>query len=151
MLARRPTKGTKIERIWAIADEQTKRNNRRASRQDVIAQAVAEGLHPATASTQYNAWKQAQGAERTPVAETASFPIQIREAGRIVLPAELRAELGVGEGDTLLATVKGGVLRLQTRAAALRALQEKARKLVAPGTLVSDELIAERRAAAADE
>lgn len=151
MLIRRPTKGTRTERVWAIADEQTRRAGRLATRAAVIAQATAEGLQAGTASTQYNAWKRAQRDKDVPVSRSAPVALQIKEAGRIVLPAELRAALGVAEGDTLLATVEDGALRMQTRLAALRALQEKAKTLVAPGTLVSDELIAERKAAAAEE
>lgn len=151
MLSRRPAKGTKIERVWAIADEQTKRYGRLASRADVISQAVSEGIHPGTASTQHNAWKHhvQAGAPRRRTA--GPFPLQIKEAGRIVLPSELRAALGVNEGDTLLASVEDGKLSLRTREDAVRALQAKARKLVEPGTLVSEELINERRRAAMDE
>ena len=77
--------------------------------------------------------------------------LQIKEAGRIVLTAELRAAMGVAEGDTVLAKVSDGELRLYRRDTAIRALQERARQLVAPGTLVSDELIKERRDEAANE
>lgn len=152
MLSRRPTKGTKVERVWSIADEQTKRSGRLASRAEVIAQAVSEGIHPGTASTQHNAWKRhQQAASSTRPGVLAPVPLQIKEAGRIVLPSELRAALGVSEGDTLLASIEDGRLSLQTRLDAVRALQAKARKLVEPGTLVSEELIAERRRAAAAE
>ena len=152
MLDRRPTKGTKIERVWAIADEQTKRSGRLASRADVISQAVSEGIKPGTASTQHNAWKRHMQ-KTTPARSRAvgPLPLQIKEAGRIVLPSELRAALGVSEGDTLLASVEDGKLSLRTRGDAVRALQAKARKLVQPGTLVSDELVSERRRAAASE
>lgn len=151
MLGRRPTKGTRIERVWAIADEQTKRSGRLASRADVISQAVSEGIHPGTASTQHNAWKRHRQATAARPTTVGPLPLQIKEAGRIVLPSELRAALGVGEGDTLLASVEDGKLSLRTRDDAVRALQAKARKLVEPGTLVSDELISERRRAAAGE
>lgn len=152
MLSRRPTKGTKIERVWAIADEQTKRSGQLASRADVISQAVSEGIKPGTASTQHNAWK--RHIQKTPPAHSRTvgpLPLQIKEAGRIVLPSELRTALGVSEGDTLLASVEDGKLSLRTRDDAVRALQAKARKLVQPGTLVSDELVSERRQAAAGE
>lgn len=151
MLNRRPSKGTKVERVWAIADEQTKRSGRLASRAEVISQAVAEGIHPGTASTQHNLWKRHQLTVKSPPSTFGPVPLQIKEAGRIVLPFELRKVLGVTEGDTLLASVENGRLSLRTRENAVRALQKKARSLVPPGTLVSDELIAERRRAAADE
>jgi len=149
---RRPSKGTKIERVWAIADEQTKRTGRLAARKEVISQAVSEGIHPGTASTQHNAWKRQQDAVASSLpGKLGPMAIQIKEAGRIVLPFEMRAALGISEGDTLLASIEGRSLRLRTRDDAVRALQAKARKLVEPGTLVSEELIAERRRSSADE
>lgn len=151
MLNRRPTKGTKIERVWAIADEQTKRSGRLAARADVIAQAQSEGIHPGTASTQHNAWKRHRQSNAARPTAAGPLALLIKEAGRIVLPAELRTALGVVEGDTLIASVEDGRLSLRKREDAVRALQAKARNLVEPGTLVSDELISERRRAAATE
>lgn len=153
--ARRPTRGSKTGRVWAVADEITKRAGRPATRAEVISQILAEGGNPGTASTQYNGWK-----KHVPTPDTQSkslrppvgpIPLQIKEAGRIVLTAELRAAMGVAEGDTVLAKVSDGELRLYRRDKAIRALQERARKLVAPGTLVSEELIRERRDEAASE
>ena len=148
----RPAKGTKIERVWTIADERTRLTGRVASRADVIAQAVAEGLNAGTASTQYAAWKRSRPPIRSrrgvAVGTTA---IQIKDAGRIVLPAELRAAIGASEGDTLLASVEGGAIKLVRRDDAIRRLQAKARSLVPSGTLVSDELIAERRKESGNE
>lgn len=146
LTSRRPTKGTKVERVWMIADERTRQAGRLASRADVIAQAVAEGLNPGTASTQYNAWRRSQPVGRTRRGRSApTVSIQVKDAGRIVLPAELRAAIGVAEGDTLLASAEDGVIKLFRRSDAIRRLQAKARSLVPEGTLVSEELIAERR------
>ena len=71
--------------------------------------------------------------------------------GRIVVPAELRSQLGFGEGDRLIARIEDGELRIST----IRANLERARRIVqryvpADRDLVA-ELIAERRADAARE
>jgi bifunctional DNA-binding transcriptional regulator/antitoxin component of YhaV-PrlF toxin-antitoxin module len=152
---RRPTRGSKTGRVWAVADEITKQAGRPATRAEVISQILAEGGNAGTASTQYNDWKKQfpQLAEQTqsPQAPLGPIPLQIKEAGRIVLTAELRAAMGVAEGDTVLAKVTDGELRLYRRDQAIRALQKRAKQLVASGTLVSDELIRERRDEAASE
>lgn len=44
--------------------------------------------------------------------ETRSYPVQIGERGRVVLPAPLRRELGVDEGDHLLLVVDENAVRL---------------------------------------
>lgn len=77
--------------------------------------------------------------------------IRIREGGRIVIPAAVRAALGVGPGDDLIAVVEDGELRLTTRAAKLRRLQERVRLLDKGSGSVVDEFIAERRAEAERE
>ncbi len=79
------------------------------------------------------------------------FSVVVKGAGRVLLPAEVRAALGVVEGDTLQGMVKDGQLTLQTPATALRRMQQKVRQLVPPGVSLVDELIAERRAENARE
>src|SRR2546423_7188369 len=128
---RRPMRGSKTGRVWAVADEITQRTGRPATRAEVVSQILAEGGNAGTASTQYNDWKKQLprpelGRTRSPV---GPIPLQIKEAGRIVLTAELRAAMGVAEGDTVLAKVSDGELRLYRRDAAIRALQERARQL----------------------
>jgi AbrB family looped-hinge helix DNA binding protein len=70
----------------------------------------------------------------------------LREGGRVVIPAAMREALGVGPGDELLARVANGELRLTTRAAAIRRIQERLAKYKKPGESVVDEFLAERRA-----
>lgn len=75
-------------------------------------------------------------------------PVRVLEGGRIVIPARIRKELGIKEGDTLRVHVEDGVVRLETAARQLR----RAQALLAPylhGPSLADELIAERRAEAA--
>ncbi len=76
---------------------------------------------------------------------------QIGEKGRIVIPAAMREALGIGVGDSVILTVKDDELRISTIRGRIRRVQERASRYVKPGTLVSDELSAERREAAKHE
>ena len=78
--------------------------------------------------------------------EPIYFSVVVKEAGRMLLPAEVRTALGVGEGDTLRGVVQDGKLTLQTSATAIRHTQEWVAKHVPQGVSLVDELIAERRA-----
>ena len=72
------------------------------------------------------------------------------DKGQIALPAEVRQRLGLKEGDELLLTFEGNRLILESEAALLNHLYQE---VGAPSTntLVSDELIRERREEAAKE
>lgn len=69
----------------------------------------------------------------------------------MVIPAEMRAALGVGEGDVLSGRVVDGELRLLSKEAAVRKAQELVRQYIPEGVSLVDELIEERRAEAARE
>jgi bifunctional DNA-binding transcriptional regulator/antitoxin component of YhaV-PrlF toxin-antitoxin module len=71
--------------------------------------------------------------------------IQIGAGGRVVIPSEMRAALGVTDGDTLQARVVDGELRLMSRETALRYAQNLVRQYIPEGVSLVDELIAERR------
>lgn len=75
--------------------------------------------------------------------------VRIGTQGRLVLPRELREQLGAEEGATYLAHVDDGRLVLESRDAVLRRLQDRTRQ--AEGDGVVEELLAERRRAATDE
>jgi AbrB family looped-hinge helix DNA binding protein len=62
-----------------------------------------------------------------------------------VIPAELRRELGLEPGETLMARVESGRLVLEPRDAILARLRSEVRAARSPGTSAVDELIAERR------
>lgn len=68
--------------------------------------------------------------------------------GRIVIPVEIRRSLGLREGSELLAIVEGDSVVLMPRAAVKRRLRSI---FAGVGTSMREELIAERRAAAAEE
>lgn len=77
--------------------------------------------------------------------------LKIGEAGRIVIPAEMRAAMMVKPGDTVTAQVVGGEFRIVSPKVALKRVQSVARQFKRPGVSAVDELIAERRAEARRE
>lgn len=72
--------------------------------------------------------------------------------GRVVIPAALRLQLGMRDGDQLIWTVRDGELVATTRRAQLAKAQALFRQFVpADAPSLADELIADRRAEAARE
>lgn len=71
--------------------------------------------------------------------------------GRVLLPADMRADMDVAEGDVLTAWLKDGEMRVHSHLHGLRRVQTEASSTAKPGVYASDELIAERRAEAAQE
>ena len=73
------------------------------------------------------------------------------QQGRLVIPADIREQLGLQPGDELqLDVVADGQLVLQRKQDAARALRGSLAAL-APGRSLVDELLTERRAEAARE
>ena len=77
--------------------------------------------------------------------------VQIGAGGRLVIPADMRAIMGVSDSDILHARVVDGELRLISRQTALHRAQELVRQYVPKGVSLVDELIAERRTEARRE
>ena len=77
----------------------------------------------------------------------AHATLKIDSAGRIVIPAEMRAAMMVKPGDKVAAQVVDGEFRIVSPGVALKRVQAFAREWKAknPGVSVVDELIAERR------
>jgi len=73
---------------------------------------------------------------------------RLSEKGRLVIPEAMREALGMGVGDVIDLRVVDGELSIATLRSRILRVQERARRYVKPGTLVSDELSAERREAA---
>jgi AbrB family looped-hinge helix DNA binding protein len=65
--------------------------------------------------------------------------------GRIVIPAEMRKELGLRAGESVFLDVEDGALRVESYSARIRRIQNEFAEYIQPGRLLSDELIAERR------
>jgi AbrB family looped-hinge helix DNA binding protein len=70
--------------------------------------------------------------------------VRVGPQGRIVIPAVVREELGVGPGQELLARVEDGRLVLERREDTVRRLKGRFAHVPA-GRLLSEELIVERR------
>lgn len=76
--------------------------------------------------------------------------IRVGEQGRIVIPAHIRRELSIDIGSTLVARIEKDQLILEKRDAVLERLQARFMKVPTRISL-AEELIAERRAEAANE
>ena len=107
------------------------------------------GGNPNTANTQFQLWKAEYEARLRPSDSPRTYSVQVKENGRVLLPAELRSALGVSEGETLSATVVGGELRLVPQAVALRRARELVRQAIPADARLVDGLIEERRKDAA--
>lgn len=70
--------------------------------------------------------------------------------GRLVIPAEIRAALGLEPGDRLHLSTRGSTLTLERQPEAVAELRRFARDVATSRSFV-EELLAERRAAAASE
>ena len=70
---------------------------------------------------------------------------QLTENGRILIPAEMRRELGMRAGDQVVLSVCGKELRVMTLRERVAQAQQRIRRHFAPGTTMSDRLIQERR------
>ena len=66
--------------------------------------------------------------------------------GRVVLPRAVREAAGLTTGSGLIASVEAdGTIRLEKVSIRIARLQDRFAKYEVPGSLASDELIAERR------
>ncbi len=80
-----------------------------------------------------------------------AVPLRIGPQGRVVIPAELRRELEIEPGETLMAHVESHRLVFERREQILERLRGELRGTLQPGASAVDELIAERRAEALRE
>ena len=71
--------------------------------------------------------------------------------GRVVIPVEYRRALGLEEGDPVVLQLRNGVVRMLSRAEAIREAQDLVARHTAGKRSLVDELIAERRAESARE
>ncbi len=73
---------------------------------------------------------------------------KIVSGGRLQLPADVRRALGVKDGDSVVLEMKDGELRVRSYDIALANARAILRKYIPEDVILSDELIADRRAAA---
>jgi len=71
--------------------------------------------------------------------------------GRLQVPADIRRELGLKDGDAVRMEVVDGVLRVRPFKAVLEEVRAMLRAEITPGVSLVDELIADRRAEAERE
>lgn len=69
--------------------------------------------------------------------------------GRLQVPADIRRELGLADGDQVVMQVVDGALQVRPARDALKRIQDMLRPYAPRDGLVSEELIAERRAESA--
>jgi AbrB family looped-hinge helix DNA binding protein len=77
--------------------------------------------------------------------------VKVSETGRLSLPVEVRRQLGIEKGGTLLLETVDGEIHLTTLRERVRRIQARARELLADRPLSSDDLIRWRREEAARE
>jgi AbrB family looped-hinge helix DNA binding protein len=79
----------------------------------------------------------------------AAYETTVDANGRIVLPAALRHQLGLGPGDDVVLRLEHDGVRVTSRAAAIREAQALVRQHARPGVSLVQELLAWRREEAA--
>ena len=74
---------------------------------------------------------------------------KIVSGGRVQLPADVRRQLSLVEGDIVSIEVVNGEVHLRPMRESIKRMQERMKPYRIAGKSIVDELIAERRAAAA--
>jgi AbrB family transcriptional regulator, stage V sporulation protein T len=75
-----------------------------------------------------------------------TYQAKVISGGKIVIPAELRRQMGINEGDTLVLEEEGdGRIVLKIYKQVVREVQEEVRRMLPPGVSLVDDLLAERR------
>ena len=76
---------------------------------------------------------------------------RIVSGGRLQIPADVRKQLALADGDDMRLEVIDGELRVRSLHAIIKAIQAEVRTYVPDDVSLADELIADRRAEAARE
>jgi antitoxin PrlF len=77
--------------------------------------------------------------------------LTIASNGRVVIPANMRAQMGLSEGGKVVARIENGAVILESIEAAIQRAQNMVRRYVPVGTPLVAELIDERHKAAERE
>lgn len=80
-----------------------------------------------------------------------TYQAKIYGGGKMALPADVRRQLGIKDGDTVRLSIEDGRLTVVTLEQIVRDTQARYRQLIPEGVSLVDELIAERRAEAKRE
>lgn len=78
----------------------------------------------------------------------ATYQTKVTEGGRVVIPAELRRQLGLQLGSDVILDIADGELRIRSVRQAIQHAQSLVRRHVHPGASLAEELIRERHEAA---
>jgi AbrB family looped-hinge helix DNA binding protein len=70
---------------------------------------------------------------------------QIKDGGRIVIPATVRKQLGLKVGDEVVLELSDDALRIRSLGSAIRQAQKAVRRYVDEDARLSDELVGDRR------
>jgi bifunctional DNA-binding transcriptional regulator/antitoxin component of YhaV-PrlF toxin-antitoxin module len=153
--------GSEKARIWQICDELFAQRGVIPSGREVADIYVSEGGNEGTGFTQYSHWKKALAEEQEARAGNGADPLEpgsvdfralnVSADGALVLPADIRRAMALDKDGRVTVHVRDGELMVISPMAAVRRLQKKARELVPGTSLVSDELIADRRLEAQQE
>ena len=81
----------------------------------------------------------------------SAYRARIVSGGRLQIPADVRRELGLADGDGVRLEVVDGELHVRSYRAVIKEIQADVRKYVSEDVSLANELIADRRAAAARE
>ncbi|WP_421851610.1 AbrB/MazE/SpoVT family DNA-binding domain-containing protein [Novosphingobium sp.] len=71
--------------------------------------------------------------------------------GRLQVPADIRRELGLADGDPVIMCIVDGELHVRPVRGVLSRVQARLRAHIPVGVSLSDELVADRKHAADDE
>ena len=153
-MRKRPAAGTKTARVWDTADAITREMGRSATCREVRERYTAEGGNPNTANTQYSHWKadlDSRGASDAPESPAAPGnvrrrPLKVAPDGRLLIPADMREAMQLGDGGHVVVHVVDGELRVLAQLVSIRKTQEFMRQFKKPGVSVVAEFLAERRA-----
>lgn len=80
-----------------------------------------------------------------------SIHVTMAANGRLVIPAHVRARLGMARGGAFVLHVEDGAIRLEPLATAIERVQTEVRRYVPADVDLADELSADRRREAAGE
>jgi len=78
--------------------------------------------------------------------ERQTYHLKVDSSGRIVLPAEARARNHITEGDTVVVVEDGNGLHVKTREQIVAEAQAYFASFVPRDVLLSEEILADRRA-----
>lgn len=77
--------------------------------------------------------------------------MRINENGRVVIPASFRKALGIDCGDEIILRMEDDELRITTLKNRVARAQRRIGRYLGKGARLSDELVADRRAASSHE